>query len=298
MKNFRCVVDSIWKLVVSGLTFAVAGMVVAAILTAAGMRVPVMPAGASVARSEAFSLALSLLLAAGLVPLAAGLSRGYSARWLALALLVFINLGVNTVIEAAIFMPAFAKDSGQFLILMDAGATLAFGAVLARLFGPSAAAAAAGQRRGAGEWAWRVALAILAYPVIYYTFGLMVAPFVVPTYRAGVAGLVLPSPGVIVPVELGRSALYLLGSLPVIWLWARSRRGLILTLGWAFAVTTGLYGLLQAYWFPPVLRVAHSLEITADSFVYALVVVMLLKPLVGSADRAERTGPNVTVSAA
>jgi hypothetical protein len=40
----------------------------------------------------------------------------------------------------------------------------------------------------------------------------------------------------------------------------------------------GLYGLSQASFMPPVLRVLHSLEIAADSFVYALVVVWLVFP--------------------
>jgi hypothetical protein len=46
-----------------------------------------------------------------------------------------------------------------------------------------------------------------------------------------------------------------------------------------------LYGLLGACWFPTVLRVAHSLEITADSFAYAFVVVMLLRTRGASAAR-------------
>ncbi len=296
MSDFRRLLNCLWKLVVSGLVFALAGMMVAAILTVAGIHPPAMPPEVSAGRSEALALALSLLLAAGVAPLAAGLSGKFRARWLALALLAIINLGVSPVIEAEIFMTMLAKGGAAFLILMNAGAAVAFAAVLARLFRPSANAAVPMPRLAAGEWAWRVALVVLAYPVIYYTFGLMVSPFVVPAYRAGVAGLVLPRVSVVVPVEIGRSALFLLGSLPVIWLWAGSRRGLILALGWAGAVTNGLYALLQATWFPLVLRVAHSLEISADSFVYALVIVMLLRPQAASPDRFAHPQSNATVS--
>ena len=40
----------------------------------------------------------------------------------------------------------------------------------------------------------------------------------------------------------------------------------------------GLYGLSQAYWMPSILRELHSIEIVADSFVYALVVAWLFFP--------------------
>jgi hypothetical protein len=299
MNNFRSVVGWILKLVASGLAYVAAGTVAAAVAAVAGLHAPAMPGAPSAGKAEAISLCMSLLLAAGLAPLAAGLSGAYTTRWLAITLLVFVNVGLNTVIETKIFMPTFAKVGGTFLLLMVAGGALAFGAVLARIFGRSATTSAVARPYfRPGQWAWRVAVAVLAFPVIYYTFGMMVAPFVLPAYRAGVAGLVVPKASVILPVQIGRSALYLLGSLPAIWLWARSRRGLILAFGWTGTVTTGLYGLLQAYWFPPVLRIAHSLEITADSFVYALVIAILFRPRVTFASRVEGGEKNVTASAA
>jgi hypothetical protein len=109
-------------------------------------------------------------------------------------------------------------------------------------------------------------------------------------YRTGVAGLILPSLAVILPVEVARSVLFLLASVPAIFLWTHSRRALVVALGWAHAVTVGLYGMLRAYWFPTALRVAHSLEITADSFAYAFVIVMLLETVPSSARIARAAG--------
>jgi hypothetical protein len=258
-----------------------------------------LPPGASAGKSEIVAAALSPFLALGLAPLAAGLSGRYRARWFTIALLVFINLGLNTAVESEIFTTQFARGGATFLVLMFAGAAAVFGAVLVGLFPPETPAPVIHTHRAPLDWAWRIVLAVLAFPAIYLLFGSAVAPFVLAQYRAGVVGLVLPSMKVILPVEVGRSALFLLASLPAILLWRRSRWGLVLALGWAHAVTVGLYGLLGAYWFPTILRVAHSIEITFDSFVYALVIVMLLKPNVASAGRfAQPSNPVGSVTAA
>lgn len=284
--------EYIWKLPVCGLAFSTTSLATAAILTIAGLRAPAMPFGVDQQYSALISITLCPLLALGLAPLASGLSGSYPVRWFALAFLAFINLGVNTAIESAIFSTIFAKGGAAFLVLMYAGATAAFGAVLARFFGPAAAPPPVTPYRTALSWAWRVIMAVLAFPVIYFVFGSAIAPIVVDRYRAGVAGLVLPDISIILPTQVLRSALFLLASAPAIFLWTGSRRGLILSLGWTHTVTVGLYGLLSAYWFPTVLRVTHSLEITADSFAYAFVIVMLLKPHAGTPDRiAQAAGP-------
>ena len=44
----------------------------------------------------------------------------------------------------------------------------------------------------------------------------------------------------------------------------------------------GLIGLVSATFFPPVLRIAHSLEILGDGLVYAWLLVALLVPRAGA----------------
>ena len=73
-------------------------------------------------------------------------------------------------------------------------------------------------------WLWRIPAAILAFPLAYFIFGAMIAPIVVPTYRAGIAGLVLPPLSTILPVQLVRSTLFLLASLPFLILWKGKSR--------------------------------------------------------------------------
>jgi hypothetical protein len=279
MTRLRSVISYIWKLPVCGLTFSVAYFAAAVVLTAAGLRPPALPPGVDAGRTGLISTALSPLVALGLAPLAAGLSGSYRLRWLVLALLAFVTLGAKTVIESSIFTTTFAAGGAAFVVLLNAAAALALGAVLARFFGPARQAAEGIPDRPAAWWAGRITLAVLAFPAVYLTFGMAISPIVAGHYRAGIAGLVLPGLGTILWVQVVRSALFLLASAPAIFLWAGSRRRLIAALGWANLVTVGLYGLLGAYWIPTVLRIAHALEITADSFAYALLLVMLLRPL-------------------
>ncbi len=279
MTRLRTIVDYIWKLPVCGLTFSFASVAAAVILGSAGLRAPSLPPGLDPQRAQLISTVLSPLLALGLAPLAVGLSRSYGLRWLALALLPFISLGANTVIEASIFTTMFANGGAVFAVLMNAAAAVAFGAVLARFFRRSEPASTAEpHHRSAAWWAVRILLAVLAFPAVYLAFGMAISPIVLHYYRTGVAGLAAPGWGTILRTQLARSALFLLASAPVILLWAGSRRSLMAALGWAYTVTVGLYFLLGAYWVPTVLRVTHSLEITADSFTYAILMVMLLKP--------------------
>jgi hypothetical protein len=290
MTRLRLAVEYVWKLPVCGLTFPIASVAAAIILTIAGLRVPSLPPGADAARSELMAIALSPLLALGLAPLAAGLIGSYRLRWLALALLTFISLGANTVIESSIFSTMFANGGAVFVILMNAVGATAFGAVLARFFGKAGQSPTLEPHHGLTWWLGRIVLAVLAFPAVYLAFGVAISPIVLEHYRAGVAGLVAPGFGTILPVQMVRSALFLLASAPAILLWTGPRRELMAALGWSYTVTVGLYGLLGAYWVPMVLRVTHSLEIAADSFAYAILIVMLLKPRVTSGGTAHAAG--------
>src|SRR6266550_3338577 len=269
------------KILLSTLILAIATMVAGAIVSALPLPPPVSLPGTS--PSFPWMLFGSLVLVVGLVPIASGLGGRFATRWLALGLMLYVVTGVNTVIELSIF----GTEGGQRYLLVFY--FLCFVATAAALVGQYGSQQSAPQlpHLRSGQWLWRIAVAWLSFPVIYFLFGLCVAPFVIPIYQAGVVGLRIPL-DVIMRTQLLRSFLFLASSLPVILLWTRSRRRLILALGWAHTAMVGLYGLSQASFMPPVLRVLHSLEIAADSFVYALVLVWLFFP-------RERTGATSTV---
>jgi len=270
------------KILLSTVVLAMATMLAGAIASA----LPLSPPPSLPGTSPSFPSMLfgSLVLVVGVVPIASGLGGRFATRWLALGLMLYVATGVNTVIELIIF----GTQGGQrYLLVFYFLCFVATAAALAWQYDLQQSAPSL-PRLGTGQWLWRVAVAWLSFPVIYFLFGLCVAPFVIPIYQAGVAGLHIPPLDVIMRTQLLRSFLFLASSLPVILLWTGSRRHLILALGWAHTAMVGLYGLSQASFMPPVLRVLHSLEIAADSFVYAFILVWLFFP-------RERIGAAATV---
>ncbi|HUI73805.1 MAG TPA: hypothetical protein VLX32_02615 [Candidatus Acidoferrum sp.] len=276
----------IGKAIVSGWTYA-AGVVIAGMVTGAFHLVqPVFPGEAVTPMHQlARFVGVSGLLGLFLAPLVRGFLGGFWACWTATASLMFICLGVNNVIEILIYTTVLAKGGAPSLLVGELLGSVACGAVATGLLRTADADMSRGpcgelffQSREAGSWTVRIIAAVIAFPLIYFIFGMMVAPFVLETYRHGNLGLVLPSFAVIVKTQLVRSALFLAASLPFIACWRKSRAQLIVALGLAHWMLVGLFGLLQTTWFPMTLRVAHSLEIGADSFAYAAALVFLLRP--------------------
>ena len=218
-------------------------------------------------------LVAGLVLVVGLVPLSRGLAAPVPPRGVAVAGFILLALGVNGMIEAKKF--THFLDNGIASVCVFYGFLAVFlGAALGFSFGVSSPAAGLTHRSWL-VWFPRIAAVWLAWPVIYFFFGACVAPIVVPYYNAGIAGLRIPPLSVIFSVQLVRSVIFLAASLPFIALWKGSRRNLWLALGLAHAFTVGLYGLVGATFLPMVLRVAHSAEITCDSFAYAGLLVLL-----------------------
>jgi hypothetical protein len=269
--------------------YVVGAMGSAALVSALGMPLPKLPEQAD-ERTMGLCLILgSLVLALGLAPLARRIRGGFVVRWLALAGLCYVCLGVNTPIEAAIFSNLGGMATIPVFSLLPC---LLFAATMALLFQPAdkgesfrAAAQRFFEDRPAGEWAWRMAAGICAFPLIYWTFGLMIAPAVRPYYEQGQFGLALPNVTAILLVQVLRSMLFLAATMPILIVSSGPRRPLILALGLAFYVLVGLFSMIQTYWLAPTLLILHNLEILADSMVYALAMVLLLLP--GGTTKAE-----------
>lgn len=276
----RSVASYLGRVVACAVAYFAGVIAGAAVTSAMGAALPAVPPPADPGRVALFTVLASVVLGAGMAPLASGLAVGVQARWAILAGFLYVCLGLNTAIESAIFT-ALGGTGG--MLIFNVFAALGLGAALAVLFRARQGLEPWGQAwrrfRGqftAAQWATRVAAAWLAFPVIYLLFGSLIAPFVVESYRAGQHGLVLPPMTRIVPVQLLRSALFLAASVPVLVAWRGTRVGLVLALGAAHFVVDGLSGMLQAYWLPAGMRVAHSAEILADSLAYAAALVVLL----------------------
>jgi hypothetical protein len=268
----------LWKIPAIAFAYFIGVMVSGGVITAAKMQWPTFPGSASESENIVISLVGSILMAACLALLARGIRGSLFARWLILAIFTYVTFGLNNQIEAAIF----TTYGGTSTMLVFFILPCAFGAAAAvRWFQPeqpdsSLEDAFSGQP--VARWWWRVAIAWLAFPVIYLFFGMLASPFVVPVYQTQDFGLTLPGFSTMIPVALARSALYLAVTIPILVTWSRSRRGLYWALAISFFAMMGLIGLVSATFFPPILRITHSIEIFGDALVYAWLLVALFIP--------------------
>lgn len=274
------------RIVLCGVVFAAAQSLSAPLVSALGLQMIGLPAGVNPQLLALVSLAASPLLPLAVAPLARRLPGTLLARAAWLALFTYAAFGLNTMIEARIFSTLVGPGAFAGMLVFYALPCAALALAVAAAFPARAVHPVPVPRRSPAAWAGRFALAWLAFPAIYLLFGMMVAPFVLPVYQQQMAGLVLPPMTVIVPTQLLRSLLYLGAALPVLLLWADGWKPLALRLGWAFWVLTGLYGMITALWMPPQLRIAHALEIGADSFAYAVVLAWALRAPARRAARA------------
>jgi hypothetical protein len=278
----RTTAGYLWRLPLCTAAYVGGAIGSAALVSALAMPLPKLPEQADERMMGSCLILGSLVLTVGLAPLARRIRGGFSLRWLALAGLCYVCLGVNTPIEAAIFSNLGGMATIPVFSLLPC---LLFGATMALLFQPVdkgesfvATAKRFLESRPAGEWVWRSAAAVGAFPLIYWMFGLMIAPAVRPYYEQGQFGLALPSATAILLVQLLRSTLFLAAAMPILIAASGPRRPLVLALGLAFYVLVGLFSMIQTYWLAPTLLVLHNLEILADSMVYALALALLLVP--------------------
>ncbi len=279
--NFKGLVVNLVKLLTGSIAFyagLIAGGMLAAVLQ---LQPPAMPAGVDAAAAVSALMLSSPFMALALALLARGLGGSFVTRALALSFLTWIAYGVNTQLEAAV-VSTFATGIA-FTLVSLAVASLCCGATVAFLFPADDWTGHAGEmlrdflaRRSAGAWAWRLAIAAVAFMPIYWLFGSLVIPFTGEYYRQQMYGLQMPTLDRLLPVLFARSVLFLVACLPVVALWQKSNRALFLSLGFALYVLVGLLTLF-ADWMPLAVRVPHTLEILADEFVYAGVLVALLR---------------------
>jgi hypothetical protein len=252
--------------------YLLAQAVAAALLAGMSIPAPRISLGGTPGQQMAWALVSAALLVIGLVPLVPRLSGGFVPRWLVLAAFLY-SVHVNTAIEATIFTRI---GGGGYLAALAGLPALLCTALLATVRPLGAAPAGLAVRPPAPGLAWRLALAWLAFPAAYLTFGTIVSPLVSQSYTAEGGLLVLPPMRVIIGVQAIRSVLFLLPTLAVVERWTGSRLGLWLALGWAHWMLVGLSGLVMPTdLMTPTLRLVHSLEIGADSFAYTGVVVAL-----------------------
>ena len=273
----------LYKLPLCGIAFF-AGMAAGGIvLPLLGLDAPAMPEGTDANTIALWFLLGSMLLALPLSWISRRLAGGFVRRWSVLALLTWICSAVNMVLEAFFFMDTGAVSSagtGLFTMLNLLLPCITLSGAVALLFRPYPDRRLHGgafwSRYRFAEWAWRSGVVLLAYPVIYIVFGLLVNPFIADYYAQGAYELAVPTWGQLIPLQLARSVLLALACLPVLIAWRGTRRSLFWALGTALFVCVAFMSVITAYWFPWQLRLFHGLELLADSLAYSAVLVSLI----------------------
>lgn len=292
--NARKLLGYIWKIPVIGIVMTI-GLIVGSMLpTLLGMPAPVLPEGIAMNTLFAYYLLGNIVLGLALSLVSRGVSGRWAVRWLVLAALTWLAQ-VTMYIEAGIYMASDGMgslNSALFNIVANIVPSLLGAALVTALFHPQDTVRPLADsirgffaRYSTGEWAGRLVAALLAYPVIYIFFGLLVIPATYSFYAEGAFGLSAPTWGQVIPIQIARSVLLLLASLPVLACWERSRRSLFFSLGLGLWVLIGLMWTVMSYWMDPGMRVVHSLEVFADAMLYTGVLVTLFKPQ-GSSEKS------------
>lgn len=268
----------VWRAVVCAIIYCVGTMVGGIALQKLGVPAPVMPEGITPESIAKILPLAALVFAAGLSPMARRIRGSFWLRWLVLTIFLYGANGINNSIEASVF----TKVGGFVSLAAYNFVPLVFlAAAMALLFAPFGKGVQSPQRvlvlspRTPAQWLWRIAAAIVAFPVIYFIFGNIIGPFVIDYYKQGSFSLVLPTMEVVIRTQFIRSVIFFASAFPVIVLWHANRRQLIGWAGLGHYVTIGLVGMVLAVWIPANMRIIHGLELLADSFAYIFVLAML-----------------------
>jgi hypothetical protein len=237
----------------------------------------------------------SLSLSEAAFTLLGGLALGLYLVWLqdrvelrrsSLTLLLWVNLFIvgsfNNMLEGYFFTNVFDSTDmlvmGAAVMLVSSGLqAMAAGYVLQP--GERSLRASFNQhmeKRSTGEWVKRLAAGSLAYFPVYFFFGMLVSPFVIPYYSDPSLGLVVPPFSVIIPLEIVRGLLYVAVLLPLVACLNGDTRGSSMAIAGMLFIPGALLPLLGDQGLPAPIIPFHLVEILADSMVYGYLLARLL----------------------
>jgi len=289
MNQKNSIISWLWKLPLCALAYVVGTMLGGVLVTALSLEMPQFPGELDPAVQGLLLIPGGFVYALGLAAMAIGLAGRWWERWLILAMFLFGINGIGNGIETTIFTTLGGPVGAAVGFLLP---SVLCALTVALLFpAPSDTSLAEKTASFLSHWrpgklALRIVLAILAFPIVYFFFGMIVAPIVTP-YYAALDFLVIPPMSTLVPVLHLRSALIFLVTLPIIIGWDSSRSKLILGLALGNAAAVGLGGLVQVTFFPAILRWTHGIEILVDGIVYAWVLALLFMPKGQQAEEAQ-----------
>jgi len=221
------------------------------------------------------------------------LYRSYWRRLLTIWLCNYLLYYLLNTLDAMLFFAPGANMSTS--ILLNLFPALFASAVIALVWRPGrvglagVTTLASFPARKTGTWAWRLFLAWLVFPPIYYAVGRVAGLFTQHYYEVPSLnlGLTLPPIQTLLAMQVLRGALFLLAVLPIIRAWKGSRTVLWYWVGAVIFIQIAATLIFQAYWYPLGLRIPHAVELFVDSFAQAyLYVLLLFVPRAGAANQA------------
>jgi len=281
--NIKQLIVDLGKLTLCGLAYFIGLMISGMVTVVLHLPQPPLPEGVSQASAATALLLVSPLLALALVLIARNITGGWLTRTLILSGLTYVAHTLNNILDASLYVTAYASTSPFMISLPSIVPSLFCGGTVALLFPPKemgqsfvSAWKTFFSRRTPAQWLWRLLLATAAFVPVYLLFGLLVNPITGEYYRQNMYGLQAAGWDQILPIQFLRSLLFLLVCLPIFITWQKSESSLLLRLGTAQFILVGFLYMLISYWLPLFVRIPHSLEILADSFVYTGVLAWLL----------------------
>jgi len=281
--NIKQLFVNFGKLILCGLAYFI-GLVISGIVTTLlHLPLPPLPEGVDQASAATALVLASPILAFALVLIARNITGGWLTRTLILSGLTYVAYTLNNILDASLYVAAYASSSPFTTSLPSTIPSLFCGGIVALLFPPEekgpgfvTAWKVFFSRRSAGQWLWRILLASAAFVPVYLLFGLLVNPITGEYYRQNMYGLQAAGWDQILSIQFLRSLLFLLACLPIFIAWQKSENSLLIKLGTTQFILVGFLYTLISYWLPLFVRIPHSLEILSDSFVYTGILTWLL----------------------
>jgi hypothetical protein len=270
------------KILLLAFSFA-AGLIISRVLFyTLGFAAPRLPGQASESVAVYYLFIGSLILITGLYPLFIRLSGTKSIRVIITFLFIFLGFAVSVTIESSIYSDVPGYSAMMLILFLPSLLAAMVFTVLHKTDDHSVSFAKRLRtflgHRTIAQWTSKIITVILAFPVVYFLFGIIVSPFVTEYYETEISGLALPLPGLIFLVQLLRSLIFLLITIPIVLYWNSSKRSLIFSLALAHFVMVFAYDIVLAIEMPVELVIIHGIEILGDSLVYSWIFVRLIVP--------------------
>jgi hypothetical protein len=200
---------------------------------------------------------------------------------------VYVIQMLNPVLEGLFFSTQFEGNPELALggILFGTILTLPTALAAGLLFNPATEVVSFGDLRkqyfagfARSSFALRFILASVLWMGIYFVFGSIVGPLVLPYYTAPGSPfhLVLPSIEVVLSLQTLRGFIYVIGVMPLIVALNTDNRRLAIVLSALLYIGGALAVFIISDQFAVFLRIVHGIELLADSVVAGVVISALL----------------------